>query len=68
MRMVLVFVCAATILMACETRSRDTVKNAVDDDSLCIKTAEFLKRELIKANIEKDSLQDELNKLTTVRR
>jgi hypothetical protein len=69
MRTLFCLIAGAILLTACGSKQEKVqALSKPEADSVCIQTAEFLKKLVDDQQNYIDSLQDELNKLTTVRR
>jgi hypothetical protein len=64
----LILLITVSLLFACKSKESGSVAAPVSQDSLCIKTTEFLKEQLVQMKAHSDSLQDELNKQSTASR
>ena len=64
----LVIIFLVLIVASCESKKDGSLVSSDANDSLCIKTAEYLKEQLVQAKMYSDSLQNELNKLSTASR
>jgi hypothetical protein len=68
MKVFLFSIVVTLIAISCESKHTVAQVEGGTDDSVCMKTAEFLKGVIDNQQRQIDSLQDELNKLSTVQR